>query len=80
VAVAALLLLRLGLGPLLHGHGAFLLFIPAILLAAGVGGLGPGLLATALSVLAGIFAGGTETLTTPELVEIAISALDGTAS
>ena len=37
VAVAALLLLRLGLGPLLHGHGAFLLFIPAILLAAGVG-------------------------------------------
>ena len=59
VAVAALLLLRLGLGPLLHGHGAFLLFIPAILLAAGLGGLGPGLLATALSlVLAGIFVGG----------------------
>ena len=77
VAVAALLLLRLGLGPLLHGNGAFLLFIPAILLAAGVGGLGPGLLATALSVLAGIFAGGTETLTTPELVEIAIFAAVG---
>ena len=72
-----MLLLRLGLGPLLHGHGAFLLFIPAILLAAGVGGLGPGLLATALSLLAGIFAGGVENLTRPELVEVAIFAAVG---
>jgi two-component system, LuxR family, sensor kinase FixL len=77
VAVAALLLLRLGLGPLLHGHGAFLLFIPAILLAAGIGGLGPGLLATALSLGAGTFAGGVENLTRPEIVEAAIFAAVG---
>ncbi|MGB6906118.1 MAG: hypothetical protein WBE04_03240, partial [Methyloceanibacter sp.] len=44
-AVGVLLLLRIALNPWLHGHAAFLLFIPAILLAAGVGGLGPGLLA-----------------------------------
>ena len=56
--VGLLLLLRLGLDPWLHAHGAFLLFIPAILLAAGVGGLGPGLVATALSLISGIFVGG----------------------
>lgn len=61
-AVAMLLLLRIGLGPWLHGHGAFLLFIPAILLAAGAGGLGPGLVATALSLVSGIFVGGVENL------------------
>ena len=72
-----MLLLRLGLGPLLHGHGAFLLFIPAILLAAGVGGLGPGLLATALGLVSGIFAGGVENLTRPEIVEAAIFAAVG---
>lgn len=76
-AVGLLFLLLLGLGPLLHGHGAFLLFIPAILLAAGVGGLGPGLLATALSLVAGIFAGGVENLTRPEFVEAAIFAAVG---
>ena len=41
-AVALLLLLRIELGPWLHAHGEFLLFIAATLLAAGVGGLGPG--------------------------------------
>lgn len=76
-AVGLLFLLLLGLGPLLHGHGAFLLFIPAILLAAGVGGLGPGLVATALGLVAGIFAGGVESLTRPELVEAAIFATVG---
>ena len=77
VAVAALLLLRLGLGPLLHAHGAFLLFMPAILLAAGVGGLGPGLVATALSLVSGIFVGGVDNLTRPEIVEAAIFAAVG---
>jgi two-component system sensor kinase FixL len=76
-AVAMLLLLRIGLGPWLHGHGAFLLFIPAILLAAGAGGLGPGLVATALSLISGIFVGGVENLTRPEIVEAAIFAAVG---
>ena len=76
-AVAMLFLLRIGLGPWLHGHGAFLLFIPAILLAAGAGGLGPGLVATALSLISGIFVGGVENLTRPEIVEAAIFAAVG---
>ena len=76
-AVGLLLLLRLGLGPLLHGHGGFLLFIPAILLAAGAGGLGPGLVATALSLISGIVVGGLDNLARPELVEAAIFACVG---
>jgi two-component system sensor kinase FixL len=76
-SVGLLLLLRLGLGPLLHGHGGFLLFIPAILLAAGVGGLGPGLVATALSLISGIVAGGLDNLAKPEIVEAAIFACVG---
>ena len=76
-AVAMLLLLRIGLGPWLHGHGAFLLFIPAILLAAGAGGLGPGLVATALSLISEIFVGGVENLTKPEIVEATIFAAVG---
>src|SRR6476620_6387771 len=76
-AVAMLLLLRIGLGPWLHGHGAFLLFIPAILLAAGAGGLGPGLVATALSLVSGIIVGGVENLTRPEIVEATIFAAVG---
>jgi len=36
--------------PELHSDAVFLFFVPSVLLAAGVGGLGPGLLATALSV------------------------------
>ena len=76
-AVGVLLLLRLALNPWLHGHAAFLLFIPAILLAAGVGGLGPGLLATALGLVLGIVVGGAETLAFPEIVEGAIFAAVG---
>ena len=76
-AVALLFLLRIGLGPWLHPHGAFLLFIPAILLAAGLGGLGPGLVATALSLMSGVFVGGMEQLTRPEIVEAGIFAAVG---
>jgi two-component system sensor kinase FixL len=76
-SVGLLLLLRIGLGPWLHAHGAFLLFIPAILLAAGVGGLGPGLVATALSLISGIFVGGVDNLARPEIMEAAIFAAVG---
>jgi two-component system sensor kinase FixL len=72
-----MLLLRLGLGAWLHAHGAFLLYIPAILVAAGVGGLGPGLLATVLSLASGILLTGVDNLTKPELVEAAIFAAVG---
>ena len=76
-AVALLLLLRIGLGPWLHAHGEFLLFIPASLLAAGVGGLGPGLVATALSLISGILVGGVENPSKPEIGEATIFAIVG---
>jgi two-component system, LuxR family, sensor kinase FixL len=57
LAVAAVGLLAMpawGLYPWLHGRGSFLIFTPAVLCAAGLGGLGPGLLATALSLVLGL--------------------------
>jgi two-component system sensor kinase FixL len=54
-AVVLLVLLAWGLHPWFQGRASFLIFIPGILVAAGFGGLGPGLLATALSVVFGVF-------------------------
>ena len=51
VLVAASLLVRSLLLPVLHNQTALLYFIPAVLMAAGLGGAGPGLLATALSLI-----------------------------
>ena len=45
--------LRLVLEPTLHDFGVYLLFVPAVLVAGGFGGLGPGLLATSLSLVLG---------------------------
>lgn len=49
-AVGIVAILRLALTPLLEDNAPYLFFIPAILVAAGVGGLGPGLVATAASL------------------------------
>ncbi len=54
-AVGLLVLLAWGLYPWIEGRASFLIFIPGVLVAAGFGGLGPGLLATALSVVLGVF-------------------------
>src|SRR5665647_2794684 len=43
------------LAPILHDDSIFLYFVPTVLISAGIGGLGPGLLATALSLLAAFF-------------------------
>jgi two-component system sensor kinase FixL len=51
IAVALSLAVRGLLLPVLHSDTVFLYFVPAVLIAAGLGGLGPGLLATALSAL-----------------------------
>jgi signal transduction histidine kinase/CheY-like chemotaxis protein len=51
LAVALSVLIRLPLQPLLGGGVPFLFFFPAIVAASWYGGLGPGLLATALSTL-----------------------------
>jgi hypothetical protein len=55
VAVAIAFLARLALTPILEDASPYLLFVPAVLVAAGLGGLGPGLLATGLSVAFGFF-------------------------
>jgi len=76
-AVAALLMLGWGLHPWLGDRSAFLIFIPAVLCAAGLGGLGPGLLATALGLGCGLLLAGGDTLDYPEMLEAGIFALVG---
>jgi K+-sensing histidine kinase KdpD len=56
-AMAIAFLARLALTPIIGDASPYLLFIPAVLVAAGLGGFGPGLLATGLSVLLGFFVG-----------------------
>jgi two-component system sensor kinase FixL len=55
LAVAIAFLIRLALAPVLGDTSPYLLYVPAVLVAGGLGGFGPGLLATGLSILAGIF-------------------------
>ncbi|HLH96400.1 MAG TPA: PAS domain S-box protein [Xanthobacteraceae bacterium] len=55
VLVVAALAMRLLIEPISGSQPSYLFFVPAVLIAADAGGLGPGLLATALSVLAAIF-------------------------
>jgi two-component system, LuxR family, sensor kinase FixL len=54
-AVAVAFLLRAGLAPILQDEAPYLFFVPAVLIAGGLAGLGPGLLATGLSALLGYF-------------------------
>jgi two-component system sensor kinase FixL len=54
-AIALAFAARYLLTPILQDDAPYLFFVPAVLVAAGVGGLGPGLLATALGALLGLF-------------------------
>jgi len=77
-AVAIAFLLRLALTPLVGDASPYLLFIPAVLAAAGLGGLGPGLLATGLSVLLGFFLLTISSgVSAPEVVNAALFATIG---
>jgi two-component system, LuxR family, sensor kinase FixL len=75
--VAVMLLLAWGLHPWLGDRGAFLIFIPAVLCAAGLGGLGPGLLATLMSLVFGLLLTVGDTLNYPEILEAAVFAMVG---
>jgi two-component system, LuxR family, sensor kinase FixL len=76
--VAVAFLARLALTPVLGDASPYLLFIPAILVASGLGGLGPGLLATALSVVLGFFVGTiSPSPSIPETVNAVLFALIG---
>ena len=76
-AVGLMLLLGWGLHPWLQDRAAFVIFIPAVLIAAGFGGLGPGLLATALSVVLGVLLIGSARLTGPAILEAIVFAAVG---
>jgi two-component system sensor kinase FixL len=76
-AVGIWLLLAWSLLPWFEDRGFFLIFIPAVLFAAGIGGLGPGLLATALSVALGILLVGRGNLAQPALLEALVFSIVG---
>ena len=76
LAVAIAFSVRLALEPILGDASPYLLFIPAVLVAGGLGGLGPGLLATALSVLLGLFAiMNSAAVSLPDVVNAALFAV-----
>ena len=75
--VAVMLMLAWGLHPWLGDRGAFLIFIPAVLCAAGLGGLGPGLLATALCLVFGLLLAGGASSGDPAMLEAVIFAVVG---
>ncbi|WP_246740912.1 PAS domain-containing sensor histidine kinase [Mesorhizobium sp. NZP2298] len=58
VLVAVVFAIRLGLQTLLGDQAAFILFVPVILVASIAGGIGPGLLAVALSLAGGLYISG----------------------
>ncbi len=72
LAVVLLFGLRALLVPVLHDDDIFIYFVPAVLIAAGIGGIGPGLFATALSMLAatGLFEISNATLTSTAIVNM----------
>jgi two-component system sensor kinase FixL len=72
LVVALALLLRLALQMPLDGRVVFSLFVPAILVASVLAGVGPGLLAVVLSVAAGAFVGSLEPDRPTSLVELAV--------
>jgi hypothetical protein len=74
LAVAVAFLARLALIPILGDASPYLLFVPAVLVAAGAGGFGPGLLATGLSVVLGFF---VITISVSEIVDAALFAMIG---
>jgi len=77
-AVALAFLARLALTPVLGDASPYLLFVPAVLTAAGLGGFGPGLLATGLSVVLGFFAITISPgVSVPEIVDAALFTMIG---
>src|SRR5262249_54565668 len=50
--VVAAIAVHFVLAPYLDDQSRFLFFVPAVLIASGIGGLGPGLVATALALIA----------------------------
>lgn len=74
-AVAATLALRFALDPLLGGSLLLVLFVPALLISAGWGGLGPGLFAGALSIAGTYLFHPWSVATLSDLINVAVFAV-----
>jgi two-component system, LuxR family, sensor kinase FixL len=55
LAIAAALGVKLVFASVLSGEASYILFVPAVLISSALGGVGPGLLATALGLALGLF-------------------------
>jgi two-component system, LuxR family, sensor kinase FixL len=66
IAFAARILLM----PVLNDNSRFLFFVPAVLITAAIGGLGPGLLATGLSALLGLVTAAGFSQIAPEIANV----------
>jgi two-component system sensor kinase FixL len=81
VCVLAAFALRFLLSPILSDQSIFLFFVPAVLISSAFGGLGPGLLSTALSAALGlIFLSDTPFPGQPEFVRVAVFSVIGVGS
>ena len=77
IAVAATLALRLAIDPFVEGATLFILFIPALLIAAALGGFGPGLFGSILGIV-GTLAFHTWSVTSlPDVINVAAFAVIG---
>jgi two-component system sensor kinase FixL len=71
-AVALAAGVRLLLTPVVSDASLYLFFVPAVLATAGIGGLGPGLAATALSLLLGTFVLSVDSLSLADIVNATV--------
>jgi two-component system sensor kinase FixL len=80
IAVVLAMAVRTLLTPELHNEALFLYFVPPVLLSAGIGGIGPGVLATALSIGCAFFTiTGGLAASAPTIVNATAFALTGIA-
>jgi two-component system sensor kinase FixL len=78
LSVAILIGLNLALGPIIGERTLLVLFVPAVLIASGLGGIGPGLLATGLSIAGSLILHGSSGYGTPEIIDlVAFTAVGG---
>jgi len=78
LAIALALGLKLALASELHAEASYLFFMPAILIASALGGWGPGLLATALGLILGLyFVGDIRQIASSEIINAVTFVLVG---
>jgi len=78
LAIALALAVKLALASVLKGEASYLFFLPAILIASALGGWGPGLLATVLGLMLGLyFVVDVRALTTPDVINAVTFTLVG---